>query len=137
MSARVSDAARRREILGVEFSVENTFHYTDKDGWNGVRSQREWLFKASQPKDPNRPVGAYFTNIEPTRQNLKTLYKRIRVPKAKQQYIFWFAGREGLVRLHGGRGRDKWIYVSVDDYRVSTDRQRRADAVDTVMEEFQ
>ncbi len=104
--------------------MPNTFHYTDQDGWNAIRSQKEWSFKASQPKNPDRPPGAYFTDIEPTEQNLRTLHKRIRVPKVKQEFVFWFVGREGLSQLDGGRGRDKWIFFSPVDYHVSEARQR-------------
>jgi hypothetical protein len=25
--------------------MENTFHYTNKEGWNGIRAQRTWKFK--------------------------------------------------------------------------------------------
>ena len=89
--------------------MSNIFHYTDKDGWNSIRSQPIWRFKASQPKDPDRPVGAYFTDIEPSEKNLRTLYKKIRVPKLKQEYVFWFSGTDGLSQLNGGRGRDKRV----------------------------
>ncbi len=54
------------------------FHYTDKDGWNAIRSQADWRFKVSKPKDPDRPVGAYFTDLEPSAVNLRVLYKKIR-----------------------------------------------------------
>ena len=57
------------------------FHYTDKAGWNAIRSQVTWLFKISQPRDPDRPKGAYFTDIEPSAENLRVLYKKIRVPR--------------------------------------------------------
>lgn len=100
------------------------FHYTDKDGWNAVRSQPVWCFKANQPRDPIRPRGAYFTDIEPTASNLRTLYKRIRVPKAKQEYVFWFDGVVGLTRLNDARGRDKRIWFSPVDYNVEEPRQR-------------
>ena len=30
----------------------NIFHFTDKNGWNAMRAQKVWCFKASQPKDP-------------------------------------------------------------------------------------
>ena len=53
--------------------MPDIFHYTDKEGWNGIRSQKTWRFEAKQPKDPDRPVGAYFTDIEPTKENLRTL----------------------------------------------------------------
>lgn len=100
------------------------FHYTDKDGWNAIRSQIDWKFKVSQPKDPNRPQGAYFTDIEPSPTNLRVLYKRIRVPKDKQDYVFWFQGTEGLTQLNEGTGRDRYIYFSEIDYVVVRDRQR-------------
>jgi hypothetical protein len=53
----------------------NIFHYTDRDGWNAIRSQSVWRFKASQPNDPDRPAGCYFTDIPPTPANLRTLHK--------------------------------------------------------------
>jgi hypothetical protein len=116
--------------------MSNVFHYTDKQGWNGIRSQNEWPFAATQPKDPDRPAGAYFTDIEPTEENLRTLYKRIRVPKVKQEYVFWFAGREGLTQLFGGRGRDKRIFFSPSDYHVPEPRQRHGDQTDALKEVF-
>ena len=85
--------------------MANMFHYTDKEGWNSIRSQTVWTFKVSQPKDPERPLGAYFTDIEPTVENLRTLHKRIRVPKIKQEYVFWFVGATGLKQLNNGLGR--------------------------------
>jgi hypothetical protein len=104
--------------------VSNAFHYTDKDGWNAIRSQPTWRFKASQPKDPDRPKGAHFTDIEPTETNLRTLYKRLQVPKGKQEYVFWFVGFDGLIQPNDGRGRDKRIYFSPVDYEVAEARQR-------------
>src|SRR5579859_4979576 len=99
------------------------FHYTDKDGWNGIRSQDIWRFEAKKPKDPDRPIGAYFTDIAPTEENLRTLHKKIRVPKVKQAFIFWFLETTGLLQHNGGRGRDKRIYYSPTDYEVEEDRQ--------------
>lgn len=117
--------------------MPNTFHYTDQDGWNAIRSQKEWPFKASQPKAPDRPAGAYFTDIEPTEQNLRTLHKRIRVPKVKQEFVFWFVGREGLSQLFGGRGRDKRIYFSPVDYHVPEARQRHGDKTEHLLGDFE
>lgn len=68
--------------------------------------------------------GAYSTDIEPTPANLRTLYKRIRVPKAKQEYVFWFEGDFGLVQLNDGRGRDRRIWFSPVDYVVGEARQK-------------
>jgi len=117
--------------------MPNTFHYTDKQAWNAIRSQTEWPFKASQPKDPDRPVGAYFTDIEPTEENLRTLYKRIRVPKVKQEYVFWFVGRDGLKQHNNGRGRDKRIFFSPVDYHVPEARQRDHDKTEELVGEFE
>jgi hypothetical protein len=114
--------------------MENTFHYTNKEGWNGIRAQRTWKFNVKQPPDPDRPQGAYFTDIEPKEDNLRTLYKRLRVPKTKQEYVFWFVGRTGLTQLFGGRGRDKRIFFSPVCYPVSEDRQRHGDLTDVLVE---
>ena len=99
------------------------FHYTDKVGWNGIRSQIDWSFRAGQPHDPTRPVGAYFTDISPDPETLRTLHKRLRVPKSKQEYVFNFRDETALVKLNGGSGRDKRIYFSSVDYLVVADRQ--------------
>ncbi len=103
--------------------MTNVFHYCNKSGWDGIRSQKIWVFKASQPKAKDRPVGAYFTDIEPTKDNLRTLHKRIRIPKKKRAYLFYFTGMEGLAQLNDGRGRDKRIFYSSTDYSVSKERQ--------------
>ncbi|NQT37359.1 MAG: hypothetical protein HQ581_07725 [Planctomycetes bacterium] len=114
----------------------NVFHYTNKAGWNAIRSQVAWRFLTLQPPAKERPVGAYFTTIEPTPQNLRTLFKRIRVPKVKQEFVFWFAGTAGLKHLNGGRGRDRRILFSPVDYDVEKERHRRGKATETVMGEF-
>ncbi len=114
----------------------NTFHHSDRTGWNAVRAQKAWCFKANQPKHSSRPVGAYFTDIEPTEANLRTLYKRIRVPKVKQHYVFWFLDIVGLEQLNGGRGRDRHIFVSRVDYNVDESRQKYAGETADIMEQF-
>jgi len=114
----------------------NIFRYTDKDGWNAIRSQPVWRFSAIQPRDPHRPPGAYFTDIEPTETNLRTLFKRIRVPKAEQEYVFWFLGADGLTQLNGGRGRDKRIFYSPEDYGVVQERQQHGGAAELLLEVF-
>lgn len=114
----------------------NIFHYTDKDGWNAIRSQTTWRFEASQPRDPARPVGAYFTDIEPTEANLRTLHKRLRVPRIKQEYVFWFTGTEGLTQINDGRGRDRRIFFSPVDYEVARERQRYAGLTEPLSEKF-
>jgi hypothetical protein len=114
----------------------NVFHYSDKHEWNAIRSQPAWRFKANQPRDPDRPKGAYFTDIEPTEANLRTLHKRLRVPRAKQEYVFWFVGAEGLTQLNDGRGRDKHIFFSPVDYEVAQERQKYGDLTEPLLERF-
>jgi hypothetical protein len=114
----------------------NVFHYTDKDGWNAIRSQPTWRFKAYQPKAPDRPEGAYFTDIEPSEANLRTLCKRLRIPKAKREYVFWFVGTDGLERLNDGHGRDQRIFFSPIDYEVTEGRQKDADLTESLSEKF-
>ena len=114
----------------------NVFHYTEKSGWNAVRAQSVWRFKPSQPKDPGRPFGVYFTDIEPSEANLRTLYKRIRVPKVKQEYILWFLGTLGLEQLNGGRGRDRRIFFAGIDYDVTEERHKFDGTTGDVMERF-
>ena len=101
-----------------------------------MRSQPIWRFRASQPKDPDRPVGAYFTDIEPTEQNLRTLHKKIRVPKVKQAHVFWFVGKTALLQLYGGRVRDKRIFFSPVDYEVTDNRQKYQGPTAAVVEQF-
>lgn len=112
------------------------FHYTDKDGWNAIRSQVVWQFKASQPRAPERPAGAYFTDLEPSAANRRVLYKKIRVPRQKQQFVFWFSGREGLTQLNDGKGRDKRIFFSPGDYFVGKERQQHAGETAVIQEQF-
>jgi hypothetical protein len=68
--------------------------------------------------------------------NLRTLYKRIRVPKLKQQYVFWFVGADGLTQLNEGRGRDRRIYFSPVDYDVVPERQKYGAATAQLSEAF-
>ena len=99
------------------------FHYTDKVGWKSIRSQVTWCFRASKPKSHDRPIGAYFTDIEPTTANLRLLHQRLRIPAEKREFVFSFRGDEGLTQLNGGTGRDKRIFYSPGDYRVTDSRQ--------------
>ena len=112
------------------------FHYTDKDGWNAIRSPVDWRFEVRNPKDPSRPEGTYFTDIEPSEVNLRVLYKRIRVPREKQEYVFWFDGDEGLIQLNDGMGRDKRIFFSPIDYVVVPARQQYEGPTSVLSEKF-
>lgn len=112
------------------------FHYTDKTGWNAIRSQIDWLFKVSRPKDPDRPAGAYFTDLEPSTENLRVLHKKVRVPREKQEYVFQFKGADGLTQLNNGTGRDKRIFFSAVDYQVIKTRQEYEGETQTLSETF-
>jgi hypothetical protein len=96
---------------------EILFHYTDADGYNVIRSQPVWVFKASQPPG-NHPFGAYFTTLRPGTANLA---KRLRIPKGKLEYVFCVVGSADLVPLAGGRGQ--YVVYRATDYRVEPDRQ--------------
>jgi hypothetical protein len=76
----------------MDAKLEIVFHYTDEDGYNAIRSQPIWVFKASQPPGKH-PVGAYFTTLGPTTANLA---KRLRIPTSKLEYVFCFHGAEDL-----------------------------------------
>ena len=101
-------------------------HFTDKDGFNAIRSQPTWLFKAEQPRSPSSPVGAYFTTYEATEPNLS---KKIFVPAVKLAFVFKFTPPTALVPLPGGRGRLKTIFYSPVDYPV--DRAHQLEAIPT------
>jgi hypothetical protein len=92
-------------------------HYTDKPGYNGIRSTPDWLFKASQPPG-DHPFGAYFTTYGPATKNLAL---RLRVPREKIEYVFVFRDVGDLIRLRGRRG--DFILYSPGDYLVEGSRK--------------
>jgi hypothetical protein len=93
------------------------FHYTDSDGFNAIKAQPVWVFKATQPPGKH-PRGAYFTRLGPGAANLA---KRLRLPKLKIAFIFCFSDGQDLKPLEGGRGA--FILYSPDDYVVEKKRQ--------------
>ncbi len=95
-------------------------HFTNKKGYNGIRSQPEWVFKAKQPRAERQPVGAYFTNYAPTEPNLAV---KLMVPHEKLKYMFQFRSVGDLNPLPGGRGRLRRIFYSPTDYYVESERQ--------------
>lgn len=111
------------------------YHFTDKRGWNAIRSQVIWTFRAAQPLAADRPFGAYFTDIGPTRESLRTLHKKLRIPRRKQEFVFQFAGADGLLQYNGGQGRDKHIYYSPTDYQVEVKRQTFEGPTDRLLED--
>jgi hypothetical protein len=92
-------------------------HFTDKQGYNSIRSQPTWLFVAGQPPGEH-PPGAYFTTLPPTERRLA---HKLRIPVSKLQYRFAFQGDNGLLPLPGGRGG--YIFYSPVDYPVDRERQ--------------
>lgn len=93
-------------------------HYTDKDGYDSIRSQPTWRFKAPQPPG-DHPFGAYFTTLTPDTKNLA---KRLGVPRRKLAYRFEFTDVGDLTPLPGDRG--EYIFYSATDYDVLEDRQQ-------------
>ena len=92
-------------------------HFTNKTGFNGIRSAPDWRFRAAKPPDA-RPFGSYFTILT---QDAPNLAARLGVPRAKVAYAFEFRGDAGLHSLRGGRG--EYVFYSPDDYMVIKDRQ--------------
>ena len=101
-------------------------HFTDKTGYNAIRSQALWTFKAVQPRSPNNPVGAYFTTYEPEEPNLS---KKIFVPVVKLAFVFKFNEPTPLLPIPGGRGRLGKIFYSPTDYDV--DEEHKVEAKET------
>lgn len=96
------------------------FHYTNQKCFNVIKSQVDWLFKASIPKAPQNPKGAYFTTLKPDAPNF---YVKTRIPKDKQLYLFEFADHDDLELYPGGKGRLKTVFYSPVDYLVVKNRQ--------------
>lgn len=97
--------------------VRAVHHFTNKDGFNAIRSQVDWPFWASTPPG-DHPRGAYFTTLPPGTKNLA---KRLGIPRRKTAYYFSFLGNGALLPLRGGRGR--YVFYSPTDYTVTRDRQ--------------
>jgi len=104
------------------------FHYTDGDGFKAIRAQPIWVFKAAQPPG-DHPRGTYFTTVRPDAPNLS---KRLRIPKAKMAFVFYFSDGSDLKPLPGGRGA--FIFYSPDDYSVEKTRQIDHGPSDEVLE---
>jgi hypothetical protein len=104
------------------------FHYTNEVGFKSIKSQVDWLFKASQPRG-GHPKAAYFTTLPPGTKNLnKRLF--VRGCADKTRFAFAFTGGDDLVRLPGGRG--DYVLMSVDDYLVERSRQLAAGETDSL-----
>lgn len=93
-------------------------HFSDKQGYNSIHSQADWLFRAARPRARHRKVGAYFTTLDPGTKNLAM---RIRVSRDKIEYLFQFSGQDGLKPIPGDRGA--YILYTPSDYTVVKRRQ--------------
>ena len=87
------------------------FHYTDKKGHDGIRSQLDWVFKAHRQRRNDLPKGAYFTTLEPTEENLSLICRKLQIPLRKREFVFQFASVGDLKPLDL---RD-YILFSADD----------------------
>jgi hypothetical protein len=100
------------------------FHYTDKDGWNGIRATPDWRFRANKPPGPH-PFGAYFTNLD---EATPYLAARLCIPRRKLSHFFVFHDIGDLKQLAGGRGRYVPILsrtiASKSGVRAATERHR-------------
>lgn len=108
------------------------FHYTNTKGFNAIRPQPTWLFKASQPPG-DHPEGAYFTTLLPGTINLgKRIF--VRGCRDKLEFVFHFSGDDGLKPLPGGRG--EVIFYSPKDYPVEPARQIAHGATKDLAEKY-
>jgi hypothetical protein len=84
-------------------------HYTDRSGYNSLRSSVGWCFRAHQaPGD--HPFGSYFTTLGPVTKNLAL---RLRISRSKIEYVFAFRDAGDLQPLRGQRG--DYIFYSTAD----------------------
>ena len=95
------------------------YHYTDKDGYNAVRSQPAWMFKVSQPPKRENPVAAYFTILNP---QTPLLAVKLRIGRKKIEYAFEFENAGDLKRLDPDR--ELGVFISKENYRVEPSRQK-------------
>jgi hypothetical protein len=102
------------------------FHYTNRVGFNAIRAQVVWLFRAATPPGEH-PFGAYFTDLDERTPNLAN---RLRIPKEKTEHLFDFTDAGDLEPIRGSRGRH--IFYSPGNYPVAPDRQRRPERSGTV-----
>lgn len=99
------------------------YHYTDKKGYNAVKSGNPYIFKASKPKYGN-PKAAYFTTLSPEELSPKDYKAKLGLTKAKSEYFFEMdVDSSKLKDLKGGRGQ--YIKYSPDDLEVPRDKVTR------------
>ncbi|MFB7475020.1 RHS repeat-associated core domain-containing protein [Kitasatospora sp. NPDC056184] len=79
------------------------FHYTDKAGYNGIRSQNPYVIRPGSSKNG---AGPFFTNKSPNDLRAPGAFKRVLgITSAKSEYVMEFSVEQSeLVPLRGGRG---------------------------------
>lgn len=88
------------------------FHYTDTDGFNGIRAATPWRFRISSPPG-DHPIGAYFTDYD---EATPLLSNKLRIPRSKIAFVFGFQDAGDLLPIPGARGRH--IFYSPVEYTV-------------------
>lgn len=94
-------------------------HYTADDRFKAIGSQKDWTFKASQPRGDNE-FGAYFTTLAP---DAFRLCARLKISKDKSRYVFAFSGQQGLRPKTGDKG--KYVFWTSTDYVVTEASERQ------------
>jgi hypothetical protein len=89
------------------------FHYTDRTGFNGIRSQPIWNFKAARQRSSHLPPGAFFTLLKLNKPTAALFFARTRIPRSKRGFVFQFRDAGDLIPLDGDRGRFV-LYSPVD-----------------------
>ena len=89
-------------LAGTECEV-TVYHYTKKDGYNGIRSSDPYLIKPGESK--NGP-GPFFTNLSPDDLTEPGAFKKkLGVTNEKSKYVVELkVPKSKLVPLRGGRG---------------------------------
>ncbi|MFJ8310312.1 MULTISPECIES: polymorphic toxin-type HINT domain-containing protein [unclassified Streptomyces] len=79
------------------------FHYTDKKGFNGIRSQSPYRI---DPGDSKNGAGPFFTTKSPDDLTAPSAFKKLGITNAKSQFVMQFTvPRSSLVPLRGDRGQ--------------------------------
>src|SRR4051794_23456161 len=102
------------------------FHYTDRNGYNGIRANPVWFFRASKQRAAHLPFGAFFTTLELNKPTAALFFARTRIPREKRGFVFQFSDAGDLIPLDGDRGR--FVLYSRIDYSVAVDRQEHSGA---------
>jgi hypothetical protein len=78
------------------------YHYTDKAGFNGIRSGSPYKIR---PGNSKNGAGPFFTTRSPDDLTAPNAFKKLGLTSAKSEYVMEFTvPRSSLVPLRGGRG---------------------------------